>query len=586
MKKLNKTTLYIALGTLVIGVLLGALFFGGNNKSSQDTTAQEAEQTIWTCTMHPQIRKTEPGLCPICGMELVPLNTDGADVGPSEVRMTPTAMQLANVQTSIVKRQKPVKEIRMNGKVKPDERKLFSQVAHIPGRLERLLVDFTGEYVSAGQTVAYVYSPDLVTAQDELLEAYKIKGTQPELYNAAREKLKNWKLSEKQIDNIISTGKLQERFPVIADVSGIVSNKKVNPGDYVTRGQALFEIANLNTVWVMFDVYEQDLTWVNKGDVVNFTVQSLPGKVFKSKVDFIDPVIDPARRVASARVQVSNQSNQLKPEMFATGIIETLLKKQNEALVIPKSAVMWTGERSIVYVQEPSAGSGHNFMMREVVLGPMLGDRYVVKEGLEEGEEVVTNGTFSVDAAAQLAGKPSMMNPEGGAMSMGHNHGGMNSNVAEGAGTKDVSNAERSTIYQLVQQYELLKDALVNDDFNKSKQLAGDLYKEMKRTAMNNFSGAEHKIWMPHSTNALKALEQMKEANNIGEVRRYLKPLSGQIITMARYFAPFKKPLYVMRCPMADKNKGADWITFEGEVKNPYYGADMLTCGSVIDTIQ
>lgn len=586
MKKLNKTTLYIALGTLVIGILLGALFFGSNNKPAQNSTAQMAEQAIWTCTMHPQIRKTEPGLCPICGMELVPLNTDGADVGPSEVRMTPTAMQLANVQTSIVKRQKPVKEIRMNGKVKPDERKLFSQVSHIPGRLEQLLVDFTGEYVSSGQTVAYIYSPELVTAQDELLEAYKIKETHPELYNAAREKLKNWKLSEKQVDNIINTGKLQERFPVKADKSGIVSNKKVNTGDYVTRGQTLFEIANLSTIWVMFDVYEQDLAWINKGDAVNFSVQSLPGKVFKSKVDFIDPVIDPARRVASARVQVSNQSNQLKPEMFATGVIETPLKMQNEALVIPKSAVMWTGERSIVYVQEPSAGSGHNFMMREVVLGPMLGDSYMVKEGLEEGEEIVTNGTFSVDAAAQLAGKPSMMNPEGGTMSMGHNHGGMNSNVAEGAGTKDVSNAERSTIYQLVQQYELLKDALVNDDFNKSKQLAGDLYKEMKLTDMSNFSGAEHKIWMQHSTNALKALEQMKEAKNLGEMRRYLKPLSGQIITMARYFAPFKKSLYVMRCPMADKNKGADWISFEGEVKNPYYGADMLTCGSVIDTIQ
>lgn len=586
MKKLNKTTLYIALGTLVIGVLLGALFFGGNNKSSQDTTAQEAEQTIWTCTMHPQIRKTEPGLCPICGMELVPLNTDGADVGPSEVRMTPTAMQLANVQTSIVKRQKPVKEIRMNGKVKPDERKLFSQVSHIPGRLEQLLVDFTGEYVSSGQTVAYIYSPELVTAQDELLEAYKIKETQPELYNAAREKLKNWKLSEKQVDNIINTGKLQERFPVKADKSGIVSNKKVNTGDYVTRGQALFEIANLNTVWVMFDVYEQDLAWINKGDAVNFSVQSLPGKVFKSKVDFIDPVIDPARRVASARVQVSNQSNQLKPEMFATGVIETPLKKQNEALVIPKSAVMWTGERSIVYVQEPSAGSGHNFMLREVVLGPMLGDSYVVKEGLEEGEEIVTNGTFSVDAAAQLAGKPSMMNPEGGAMSMGHNHGDMNNNATDDVGRKNINDLEQATIYQLVQQYELLKDALVDDDFNKSKQLAKSLYKAMKQTDMSNFSGAEHKIWMQHSGNALNALEQMKEAKNIGEIRRYLKPLSGQIITIARHFAPFKKSLYVMRCPMADKNKGADWISFEGEVKNPYYGAEMLTCGSVIDTIQ
>lgn len=586
MKKLNKTTLYTALGTLAIGVLVGALFFGGNDEPILHATEEQAEQNIWTCTMHPQIRKTEPGLCPICGMELVPLNANSGDIGPTEVHMTPTAIQLANLQTTLVKTQKPIKEIRMNGKVKPDERKISSQVSHIPGRLERLLVDFTGEYIASGQTVAYIYSPDLVTAQDELLEAYKIKETQPELYNAAVEKLKNWKLSEQQIDNIITTGKPQDIFSVKADRSGIVSNKKVNTGDYVTKGQALFEVANLNTVWVMFDVYEQDLAWINIGDAVNFSVQSLPGKVFKSKVDFIDPVIDPFRRVASARVQISNQSNQLKPEMFATGVVEAPLKKQNEALVIPKSAVMWTGDRSVVYVQVASAGSGHNFMMREVVLGPTLGDSYVVIEGLEEGEEIVTNGTFSVDAAAQLAGKPSMMNPEGGAMSMGHNHGDMNNNATEGAGKKNINALEQATIYQLIQQYELLKDALVDDDFNKSKQLSKSFYKQMKQTDMSNFSGAEHKIWMQYSGNALNALEQMKEAKNIGEIRHYLKPLSGQLITMARHFAPYKHSLFVMRCPMADKNNGADWISFEGEIKNPYYGADMLSCGSIIDTIQ
>lgn len=586
MKKLNRSTIYIALGTLVLGLLLGALFFGSDNKTVQDNATQNAEQTIWTCTMHPQIRKTEPGLCPICGMELVPLNADGADAGPSEVRMTPTAMQLANVQTSVVSKQKPVKEIRLDGKVKPDERKLFSQVSHIPGRLERLSVNFTGEYVSSGQTVAYIYSPELVTAQDELLEAWKIKETQPELYNAAREKLRNWKLSGKQIDNIISTGKLQERFPVMADVSGIVINKKVNPGDYVQRGQALFEIANLNSVWVLFDVYEQDLAWINKGDMVSFTVPSLPGEVFKSKVDFIDPVIDPAKRVASARVEISNPRNKLKPEMFATGVIKTPLKKQNEALVIPKSAVMWTGERSVVYVKEPSAGAGDNFMMREVTLGPMLGDSYVVKEGLEEGEEIVTNGTFSVDAAAQLAGKPSMMNPEGGVMASGHDHENMNKRTKEDTVTKNVNDKERATIYQLILRYEQLKNALVNDEFDKSKQLSEGLYKEIEQTGMNNFDGAEHRIWMQHSSNALNALKQMKEAKNIGEIRRYLKPLSGQFITMARHFGPFKQLLYVQRCPMADKNKGADWISFEGEIKNPYYGASMLTCGSVIDTIK
>lgn len=586
MKKSYKTTIYIALGTLALGVLIGAIFFSGSDEPILHANEEQAEQNIWTCTMHPQIRKTEPGLCPICGMELVPLNANSGDIGPTEVHMTPTAMQLANLQTTLVKTQKPIKEIRMNGKVKPDERKISSQVSHISGRLERLLVDFTGEYIASGQTVAYIYSPDLVTAQDELLEAYKIKNTQPELYNAAREKLRNWKVSDKQIDNIINTGKLQDRFPVIADVSGIVLNKRVNTGDYVQRGQALFEVANLNTIWVMFDIYEQDLEWINKGDMVNFSVQSLPGHTFHGKIDFIDPVIDPARRVASARVQISNHENKLKPEMFATGLIKTSLKNQNEALVIPKSAVMWTGERSIVYVKMSSSGSGYNFMMREVILGPVLGDSYVVKSGLKEGETIVTNGTFSVDAAAQLAGKPSMMNPEGIVTTIGHDHGNMGNKIKENNDPKNVSNSERTAIYQLIQQYVLLKDALVNDQFDKSKQFANGLYTQIKQTEMSKFTGPEHNVWMQHNSDILSILSQIQEAENIGEVRNSLKPLSTHFITLARYFSPYKSGIFVFRCPMADKNSGADWLSFEEEVKNPYYGANMLTCGSLIDTIK
>lgn len=586
MKKSYKTTIYIALGTLALGVLIGAIFFSGSDEPILHANEEQAEQNIWTCTMHPQIRKTEPGLCPICGMELVPLNANSGDIGPTEIHMTPTAMQLANLQTTLVKTQKPIKEIRMNGKVKADERKISSQVSHISGRLERLLVDFTGEYIASGQTVAYIYSPDLVTAQDELLEAYKIKKTQPELYNAAREKLRNWKLSDKQIDNIINTGKLQDRFPVIADVSGIVLNKRVNTGDYVQRGQALFEVANLNTIWVMFDIYEQDLEWINKGDMVNFSVQSLPGHTFHGKIDFIDPVIDPDRRVASARVQISNHENKLKPEMFATGLIKTSLKNQNEALVIPKSAVMWTGERSIVYVKMSSSGSGYNFMMREVILGPVLGDSYVVKSGLKEGETIVTNGTFSVDAAAQLAGKPSMMNPEGIVTTTGHDHGNMGNKIKENNDPKNVSNSERMAIYQLIQQYVLLKDALVNDQFDKSKQFANGLYTQIKQTEMSKFTGQEHKVWMQHNSHILSILSQIQEAENIGQVRNSMKPLSAHFIILARYFSPHKRGIFVFRCPMADKNNGADWLSFEEEVKNPYYGASMLTCGSLIDTIK
>jgi len=182
----------------------------------------------------------------------------------------------------------------------------------------------------------------------------------------------------------------------------------VATGDHVSEGSVLFDIANLSSVWVLFDVYESDLPFLKVGNTISFTLQALPGTNFSANIQFIDPVIDPVNRVAKVRVEVGNAGGKLKPEMFATGVVKANLNEFKNKLVIPRSAVLWTGKRSIVYVKQPNA-SEINFKMREIELGPMLGNSYVVERGLTEGEEIVTDGTFSVDAAAQLAGKPSMM---------------------------------------------------------------------------------------------------------------------------------------------------------------------------------
>lgn len=587
MKSINKSTIYIALGTLLVGVLIGWFFFADGKKAthSDSDASEHAESQIWTCTMHPQIRMTEPGDCPICGMELVSLRTGSSSEDPSTLSMSPSAMSLANVQTSVVEKQKPVKEIRMNGKVKADETRVFSQVSHIQGRIERLMVNFTGESIRKGQIVAYVYSPELATGQEELFEAYKIKESQPELYRASREKLKNWKLTESQIDKILSSGQIQETFPVLSDVSGVVINKRVNSGDYVQKGQALFEVANLSRVWVLFDVYENDIQWMKSGDEVEFSVQSLPGKILKSRISFIDPVIDPARRVASVRIEISNAGEYLKPDMFATGIVKTPLSSQKEALIVPKSSVLWTGKRSVVYVKE--SGAGANFKMREVTLGPVLGDGYLIKEGLSEGEEVVTNGTFSIDAAAQLAGKPSMMNPEGGAISTGHNHGGMSSNNSASTNHSIVTNKKITTALQpLFNDYLLLKDALVADDNVKAKKIASGLSANLKKVSMGLFKGPAHEVWMEYSAKSEISLINIKKAESITDIRVSFKELSEQFIFLANTFGPFEKPLFIHYCSMYDNNKGAKWINATKEIKNPYYGASMLTCGELVEEIK
>jgi len=415
MKKLFSKK-YVRYGLFVIGgIFIGWLFFHSSHKAEEkhQDTAQISKVTIWTCAMHPQIRMSAPGKCPICGMDLIPISQNNeAALDPDAIHLTKEAVQLANVLTSVVTRQKPIKEVRLYGKVQADERLLQSQVAHVPGRIEKLMVNFTGERVHKGQTLALIYSPELVTAQQELLETIKTKQAQPEFYEAAKEKLRLWKLTESQIATIESSGNVQNNFEVVSNTTGIVTARRVNNGDHIAEGAVLFDIADLSSVWVMFDAYENDLPFLNKGDKISFTIQALPGTNFSGNIIFIDPIIDAVTRVAKVRVEISNQSEKLKPEMFATGIVKANLTEYRDKLIIPRSAVLWTGKRSIVYVKQ--AGTDEPiFKIREIGLGPMLGNSYIVTDGLNEGEEIVTQGTFSVDAAAQLEGKPSMMNGKG-----------------------------------------------------------------------------------------------------------------------------------------------------------------------------
>lgn len=404
----NKYLKYALL--LLAGLFLGWLFFHSSTKTEdKHEHAATDKNTIWTCSMDPQIRKHEPGKCPICGMNLIPLKTDNeASVNPNAISMSKEAMELANVLTSVVAKQKPQSEIRLYGKVQANEQGLQTQTAHISGRIEQLLVNTTGQSVSKGQTLAIVYSPELVNAQQELLEAVKSKSTQAEIYEAAKDKLREWKLSDAQISAIEKSGVVKNRFPIVATTSGIITAKRVSTGDYINQGTVLFDIANLSKLWVVFDAYESDLMFLKKGDKVTFTLQALPSKPFNANISFIEPVIDAATRTAKVRVEVPNNNGLLKPEMFATAIAQSKLSSAANAIIIPNSAILWTGKRSIVYVKQTKVKE-LVFLLREIELGAQVGNGYIVESGLAEGEEIITQGAFNVDAAAQLQGKTSMM---------------------------------------------------------------------------------------------------------------------------------------------------------------------------------
>ncbi|MDO9614055.1 MAG: efflux RND transporter periplasmic adaptor subunit [Bacteroidota bacterium] len=430
---------YVKGGLLIAsGLLLGWIFFHSPSAEKAETTAEVHDHAaeghdIWTCSMHPQIRKDEPGDCPICGMDLIPLLKSDAVMDDQAIEMSESALKLAEVQTSVVTRGNVSKEVRLFGKIQADERLLKTQTAHIPGRIEQLLVNVTGENVRKGQLIARVYSPELLTAQNELLQALEMADKYPAMLDAAREKLRLWKLSDQQISDIEKSGKATTVFDVFATTSGIVANRKVNTGDYVSRGDVLFETIDLSRVWALFDAYESDLSWIKLGQNLEFTAQAIPGKTFNGKITFIDPVVDASTRITKVRVEVPNTGLQFKPEMFVNGIIQSGKADSGDQLIIPQSAVLWTGTRSVVYVKLP--GADHpTFKMREITLGSSMKDSYVVMDGLADGEEIVTNGTFSVDAAAQLAGKVSMMNPMGGKVSTGGHDGMDMGNEAETPG--------------------------------------------------------------------------------------------------------------------------------------------------------
>lgn len=407
-----KKNIIIAVSAVLLGLLLGYFIFGYIGNSSEhgehEKVTVETEEQIWTCSMHPQIRRPEPGDCPICGMDLIILE-EKSNTNPLVFEMTEEAVKISNIQTTIIGGVKTTtNSLRLSGKIMANESTSASVASHIPGRIEKLFINFTGEKVRKGQKIATIYAPKLITAQKELLEAYKMKEVNPKLFEAALNKLKFWKITDEQIDEILATKTVKQSIYIYSDYTGVVTTKRVSVGDHLMEGSVLFDIQNLNKLWVLFDVYEEDLQTINLGDEIEFSTPSVSGEVFTARISFIDPLINPKTRSATVRVEISNSKQLLKPEMFVTGYL-TLKKGSETKLMVPKTAVLWTGERSVVYVRVRDL-TIPSFEFHEVVLGESIGGSYVVVEGLESGDEVVTNGAFVIDASAQLNNQNSMMN--------------------------------------------------------------------------------------------------------------------------------------------------------------------------------
>ena len=471
----------IAIIAFAAGYFFKSLLQPSPADAEHEHSGQQAQEKWWTCSMHPQIRQPKPGKCPICFMDLIPVSSSGGDIGERQIVFSEAAVKLMEIETTAVERKFVTAEIRMAGKIDYDETRVKHITAWVPGRIDRLYVDFTGTQVNKGDHMVYLYSPELLSAQAELLQAVKaaenFKAGSSELIRrsilatleAAREKLRLLGLIKEQIEEIEKTGRPVDHLTIYAPMGGIVIHKKATEGMYIDKGTHIYTVADLAHLWVKLDAYESDMVWIRYGQEVEFTVEAYPGEVFKGKISFTAPVLDAKTRTVKLRVNVDNPKGELKPEMFVRAIVRSKIAQggrvmvpemagkwicpmhpavvkpeagscdicgmdlvtteslgyvvdtpKETPLVIPASAPLITGTRAVVYVQVPGAEKP-TYEGREIVLGPRAGDYYIVKSGLAEGEIVVTNGNFKIDSALQIQAKPSMMNPQGEKTQTGHN---------------------------------------------------------------------------------------------------------------------------------------------------------------------
>jgi len=357
----------------------------------------------WVDPMHPAYKSDKPGTAPDCGMELVPVYDEGNGAtassvnGYANVKVAPERQQLIGVQTGMTEMRSLGRAVRTVGRVAVDETRLYKITTKFDGYIEKLYVNVTGQQIRKGQPLFSVYSPDLLATQQEYLLAMRAAKQSPSLLEAARQRLRLWDISNAEIRELERTGIARKSITIHSPASGFVLNKLAVEGARVMPGEPLFEIANLDHVWIQADVYESELQFIRIGAPATTTLSYLPGRTWKGRVTFIAPIVDPMTRTVKVRSEFENSDGALKPDMFGDVVIE---QPAREVVVVPDSAVLQTGTRSVVFVVKDDG----TFAPREITVGTKSEQVYEVRSGLVAGEKVVTQANFLIDSESRLKG--------------------------------------------------------------------------------------------------------------------------------------------------------------------------------------
>lgn len=632
--------LFLLAGIILIAAIGVAHRMGwiSSDGSSPNAAADEAE-VIYTCPMHPQIRQPGQGRCPICGMALVPATTSlEDDLDALSIQIEPAQRRLANIQTTLVKSEPVFATIRTVGAIAIDESRLATIASYIDGRIERLFADYTGVTVAQGDHLAVIYSPELFSAQVEYLENRKtlaessaglaaVRQAQQQFVINARLKLQELGLTEDQIRTLETNNTADSRQTIYAPQGGTVIEKLAVEGGYVKAGEPIYRIADLTTVWLKIELFPEDAARIRFGQLVEARLSSIPERVFRGRVAFIDPTVNEKKRSVGVRVEFLNEDGQLRPGDYADAVIFVPIGQQGEvydaelagkwispmhpqiirdapgecpicgmelvstsnygyateqiaqpsSTYVPRSALLMAGKDSVVYVETET----NRFELRPVTLGPLLRDRAIIVDGLEPGEKVATAGNFLIDSQMQLAGKPSLIDPTRAVAKQQERTEPLDLPDEAFATVGGELGNQLETLYRI---YFRMQNSLAADqrptesDANELRRISLALSEAtdlgLSSTAKELISSiARHSEHIHH----LEIDQARHDA---------FRPISHAIVKLASLVRSDRasEPFHQMFCPMVKGGSG-DWLQQDKNLLNPYWGSQMLTCGELVRTL-
>jgi Cu(I)/Ag(I) efflux system membrane fusion protein len=541
---------------------------------------------FYQSSMHPWIKSDKPGKCTICGMDLVPVyeGDKGYDTAAGTVSLGSNTINVLNVRTAPVRRAPLQRTLRFAGTIDDNDSRHRVLSAYVDGRVDRLFVNFVGAEVAEGQPLATFYSPILLAAEREYTVLQRqADPAQADLLAAAAQRLRQFGLNDRQIAALADKPLTNIHTELLAPLTGTVTMRGVYEGQYVKEGDKLFEVADFSTMWFVFDAYERDFAWLRLGQKVKVSAVSVPGRVFEAAVAFIDPNLNPMTRSARVRAELPNpvvemdgqRQRELLHKIFAEATVNVELPA---TLVLPRSAVLSPGGNPVVYLDR----GGGAYEQRPVKLGRVADADWEVLDGVREGDNVVVNGNLLIDAQAQL---------NRSAQPPGHDHGATPASAPPAQPPADLplpelTDVQRDAARNFIVVVDALGTALAADDVARFKATAPQLHTAVPALAeaLKDAGG-----WAGFGAE-INRVGHLGAAADLKAARKDFTPLSTATVELAKRLRaedPAFTGLKLFMCPMTEDaypgapKRGA-WLQLAAPLRNPYFGAEMLDCGTEV----